>query len=270
MKKLLALFSFITLFSCSNEEETEKQMRKIIQEKLLTMFNQNTKKLEFQKEADEQYLVIVELENGERMQLIFAGTPEKYTIAETENSKAANMIGSSLGLVCESLTLKAIDSVTFNGTANLETGEKIQFFYDKNLGFYATDQASLGIVTRHQIANSIGMPCRNISLEKTEQELLFRGSAQIESGSTIFFFVHQQQGWYPVNEKNNLMLLTKLQLEAQNYKVDTLYTQAIDSALYAGRIRFSKPEAKEYLLNIRHTGTSFSWGLGEIKPNQAQ
>jgi len=250
------------LLGCEKNEEKEREVRRILAKELLKRFNQKVDSIGIEPE-NEHYIATVKLQNGTNMQVVFSGTPEKFQIVETLNSEVARNISGVLHTNCVSMSLEQLDSLTAKGTGTLETGEKINIFYDKNLGWYPTDVTSLGVISKIQISNSTGIQCTDLQLDLADS-VMFNGKAMMASGDTLAVMVNQKRGWYPVNEMNNLLKIIRMQVEKQTHKkVTEILGEPTDlKGQYTGSIRVADEE-KPAKISITHNGTGFNWRFSE-------
>lgn len=242
--------------SCKNQENEEREIRRILTKQILNRFNQKTKKVALEKE-DENYIATIKLQNGRNMQVLFMGNLEKYQIIETLNSELARKISNILNVNCISMSVKEIDSLTSEGTGKLETGEEIKVFYDKKRGWFPMNAESLGIVTKYQLTENTGIKCNQITLTAVDSGM-YNGSAFLETGDTLAIMVNQKKGWFPVDELDNLLKLTRLQVEARSQqKVEEIKGKVIEEGLYQATI-YSKT-GDQVKLELVHNGTNFKW-----------
>ncbi len=262
-RKLLGLtliFLVIWITACEDKAEKEREIRRILSKEILKQFNKTTTQIDLEPE-NENYIATLKLEDGENMQVIFRGTPEKFQIIETLNSELARKISSLLHVNCISMSLQQIDSLTSKGTGELETGEKLAVFYDRNLGWYPMDKSSLAVVSKYQISENIGVKCSHIELELADS-VMYHGKVFVESGDTLAVMVNQKRGWYPVDELTNLLKVTRLQIEGKTkQKIVKITGEPLEKGKYQAKI-YSE-EGDEGIIDIFHDGTNFTWKLAQ-------
>jgi hypothetical protein len=264
LKKLGLLVVFLSVFaSCRNEEEHQEKIKEVIREQLLVKLNSACKKVEMTKEADDQYLVIAVLENGRKVQFIFKGDPiKRYEMVETFNSKIAGNVSTTLGVQCTDLTMKQLDSVSYEGMVKLETGDEMKIFIDPRYGYYPLDQKSVEVDIRYKIQGNVGVKCLAVNLEKIDS-MQYNGLAELETKEKLKIKVHAQKGWYPINDMETLFAITKHQIRMQKkLEIDTAFVEKSVDIQYIGRLL--QKNGIEQELVITHQGESFRWSTIEL------
>jgi low affinity Fe/Cu permease len=161
-------FALLTLASCQKDEkEIDRQMERLFRANIKEVWNKSCVTLKMTKEGETQYFVDAILSDSTRLQAVMTGTPEGETkIVETLNSVTARLITENVGQFCKDLVLKKVDSVMYQGTATLRTGENLKVMVHPEKGWYPeNDTASLSTIMKYQLKRDNNYQNIVVSLE---------------------------------------------------------------------------------------------------------
>jgi hypothetical protein len=159
MKHLQVKFAVVLLSLCSlvackeNEQDKQLKVERVFKTNIKEVTGKICVSIKTKKEKDDEYFVDAIMADSSHIQAIIKGDLEgQLQIIETLNSVAARLIQENVRQVVTDLVIKPKDSVMYEGTATLLTGEVLQIMVHKENGWYPkNDKYTLGTIMKYQL-----------------------------------------------------------------------------------------------------------------------
>jgi hypothetical protein len=167
---LVVLFSLVALVACKDEKDTEQKLERIFKSNIKEVTGKTCLSFSMKKE-DDKYFIDALMSDSSRLQAFMTGDPDgKTQIVETLNSVTARLIQENVRVAVSDLVLNQKDSVMYQGTAKLLTGETIKIMVHKENGWYPeNDMFSLATIMKHQLKEINGYKTITVDLEPLGQ-----------------------------------------------------------------------------------------------------
>lgn len=149
---LVVLFLLVALFACKDEKETEQKFERLFKSNIKEATGKTCLNLIMKKE-DDKYFVDALMSDSSRLQAFITGDPDgQAQIVETLNSVSARLIQENVHVPVSDLVLNQKDTVMYQGTAKLLTGETLKIMVHKENGWYPeNDMFSLATIMKYQL-----------------------------------------------------------------------------------------------------------------------
>lgn len=167
------------------------------------------------------------------------------------------------GDVVKDVKMETSDKVSYKGTLITADGSEMSFKYNStnSLGWKIENtEENFRTLVKEVLTRRLGIETEIKSTE-TVSDTEYKVRAYIkEHDLTVDVFADINQGWYPVNDLENLAKVTKIQMTASLKDIDvkvSLTPVIGDNTRYTGVAEYTTGEVRKF--ELTHSGKQFGW-----------
>ncbi len=192
------------------------------------------------------------------------GESEKEKL-EKERKIKQLMMGLANGVSCVSLETKpdSLDKTMLLAIGLMEDSTLMEAYIKQDERGELAIRETFSSFLAREMSSNIGMRVTDIRLTQIDKDN-FKGKALLKSGEKIIFRANPDKGWYPENDKDVLLTITKYQIIKGLPKGEELDSIGIaPEAANTYRGKYKLKSGKEQWIFVGHTGEGFSWNPSE-------